>query len=269
MCCLCAAARHLWSHLVSRAVFCCFSGFWLAKETPWRAGVTAAKWRRWLGKKTFKDEKREKRGSNITPIGPLPLVSSVLISTEPSGQVEGAVGGQPRVHPLGKVKDLGRRERFPIALLPLEPALAAARRTLLPPPGEEIEEEEKRKLKKLLLSLIYLARCQCSYRNTATVVLAVLPDTRPWPSPGSPVADLLLGSVPAGSFLQAAYEEGERHGQDDDAAHHRCQHGHSEATVLWPGDGCRAKVKSCDLLLKYLPFFIGVKVQMRLEKKLW
>lgn len=68
--------------------------------------------------------------------------------------------------------------------------------------------------------------------------------TRPRPSPGPPVAHLLLGSVPAGSFLQAAYEEGERHGQDDDAAHHRSQHGHSEAAVLGPGDRCGAKVKS-------------------------
>lgn len=69
--------------------------------------------------------------------GPLPLVSSVLVSAEPSGQVEGAVGGQPGVHPLGKVEDLGRRERFPVALLPLEPALAAARRTLLPTPEKK------------------------------------------------------------------------------------------------------------------------------------
>lgn len=76
--------------------------------------------------------------------GPLPLVSSVLVSAEPSGQVEGAVGGQPGVHPLGKVEDLGRRERFPVALLPLEPALAAACRTLLPTP----EKEEKKKKKK-------------------------------------------------------------------------------------------------------------------------
>lgn len=74
--------------------------------------------------------------------GRLPLVSSVLISAEPSGQVEGAVRGQPGVHSLGKVEDLRRRERFPIALLPLEPALAAACRTLLPTPGKDEVQEE-------------------------------------------------------------------------------------------------------------------------------
>lgn len=73
--------------------------------------------------------------------------------------------------------------------------------------------------------------------------------TRRRPSQGPPVADLLLGSVPAGSILEAAYEEGERHGQDDDAAHHRSQHGHSEAAVLGPGDRCIAKGRSCALPL--------------------
>lgn len=72
----------------------------------------------------------------------------------------------------------------------------------------------------------------------------------PWASPDSPIADLLLGSVPAGPFLQAAYEEGQWHGQDDDAAHNRSQHSHSEAAVLGPGDRCGAKVRRCDLLLK-------------------
>lgn len=39
--------------------------------------------------------------------------------------------------------------------------------------------------------------------------------------PAVPAPSLLPGSVPAGSFLQAAYEEGQGHGEDDDAAHHR------------------------------------------------
>lgn len=100
----------------------------MAKETPWRLQV---------------DKVVGKAGS-YHPISSIPLVTSVLISSEPSGQVEGAVGGQPRVHPLGKVEDLGWRKRFPIALLPLEPALAATCRTLLPTSGEEevkVEEE--------------------------------------------------------------------------------------------------------------------------------
>lgn len=64
-----------------------------------------------------------------------PLVASVLVAAEASRQVEGAVGSQPGVHPLGEVEDLGRRERFPLPLLPLQPALAAAGRTFLSPPG--------------------------------------------------------------------------------------------------------------------------------------
>lgn len=63
----------------------------------------------------------------VVTTGPLPLVPSVLISTESSGQIEGAVRSQPGVHPLGEMKDLGRRERFPLALFSLEPTLAAAR----------------------------------------------------------------------------------------------------------------------------------------------
>lgn len=63
-----------------------------------------------------------------------PLVSSVLVSSQPAGQVEGAVGGQPGVHPLGEVKDLGRREGVPLPLFPLQPALAAAGGTFLSPP---------------------------------------------------------------------------------------------------------------------------------------
>lgn len=76
-------------------------------------------------------------GSDVSPapIGPLPLVASVLIAPQSSGEVEGAVRGQPGVHPLGEVEDLGRRERFPVALLPLQPALTAAGRALLPTPG--------------------------------------------------------------------------------------------------------------------------------------
>lgn len=86
---------------------------------------------------------KHKRGPRIPPLHhSLPLISSVLISAEPSGQVEGAIGGQPGVHPLGKVEDLGRRERFPITLLPLEPALAAACRTLLPTP-EKTKKKKK------------------------------------------------------------------------------------------------------------------------------
>lgn len=64
-----------------------------------------------------------------------PLVASVLVAAEASRQVEGAVGSQAGVHPLGEVEDLGRRERFPLPLFPLQPALAAAGRTFLSPPG--------------------------------------------------------------------------------------------------------------------------------------
>lgn len=55
----------------------------------------------------------------------LPLVPSVLISAESSSQVEGAVRSQSGVHPLGEMKNLGRRERFPLPLLSLQPTLAA------------------------------------------------------------------------------------------------------------------------------------------------
>lgn len=54
-----------------------------------------------------------------------PLVSSVLVSTEASCQVEGAVWSKTGVHPLGQVEDLRWREGFPFALLSLQPALAA------------------------------------------------------------------------------------------------------------------------------------------------
>lgn len=66
----------------------------------------------------------------------LPLVSSVLISTEPSGQVEGAVGSQAGVHPLGEMEDLGWRESLPLTLLSLQPTLAATGRALLSAPEE-------------------------------------------------------------------------------------------------------------------------------------
>lgn len=36
----------------------------------------------------------------------------------------------------------------------------------------------------------------------------------------APAPSLLLGSVPTGSLLKAADEKGQRHGEDDDAAHH-------------------------------------------------
>lgn len=49
----------------------------------------------------------------------LPLVSSVLIATEASCQVERAVRRQAGVHPLGEVEDLGRRESFPLTLFSL------------------------------------------------------------------------------------------------------------------------------------------------------
>ena len=66
----------------------------------------------------------------------LPLVSSVLVSTEASGKVEGAVWSQAGVYPLRQVEDLGRREGLPLALLPLQPTLAAAGWVLLPAPVE-------------------------------------------------------------------------------------------------------------------------------------
>lgn len=58
-------------------------------------------------------------------VASLPLVSSVLVSTEASRQVEGAVWSKTGVHPLGQVEDLRWREGFPFALLSLQPALAA------------------------------------------------------------------------------------------------------------------------------------------------
>lgn len=67
----------------------------------------------------------------------LPLVSPVLISTESSGQVEGAVGSQTGVHPLGEVEDLGGRESFPLTLFSLQPTLAATGCALLSAPVEE------------------------------------------------------------------------------------------------------------------------------------
>ncbi len=66
----------------------------------------------------------------------LPLVSSVLISTESSSQVEGAVGSQAGVHPLGEMEDLGWRESLPLALFSLQPTLAATGRALLSAPVE-------------------------------------------------------------------------------------------------------------------------------------
>lgn len=67
----------------------------------------------------------------------LPLVPSVLISTESSSQVEGAVRSQSGVHPLGEMKNLGRRERFPLPLLSLQPTLAATCWALLSAPERE------------------------------------------------------------------------------------------------------------------------------------
>lgn len=72
------------------------------------------------------------------PLSSLPLVSSVLTSTEPSGEVEGAVWSQMGVHPLGEVEDLGRRECFPLTLFSLQPTLAATGRALVSAPEEEI-----------------------------------------------------------------------------------------------------------------------------------
>lgn len=67
--------------------------------------------------------------------GSSPLVSSVLIAPEPTCQVEGAVRSQAGVHPLGEMKDLRWRERLPLALFSLEPALAPSGRALLSAPG--------------------------------------------------------------------------------------------------------------------------------------
>lgn len=60
-----------------------------------------------------------------------PLVSSVLVSTEASCQVEGAVGSQAGIHPLGQVEDLRRRERLPLSFLRLQPAVTTAARSLI------------------------------------------------------------------------------------------------------------------------------------------
>lgn len=71
-----------------------------------------------------------------------PLVSSVLIPTEASSQVERAVRRQAGVHPLGEMEDLGRREGFPLTLLSLQPTLAATGRALLSASEDESTESE-------------------------------------------------------------------------------------------------------------------------------
>lgn len=46
-----------------------------------------------------------------------------------------------------------------------------------------------------------------------------------------------FGLVFAHALLQAADDEGHGHGEDDDAAHHRCQHGYSQPPILRFGNG--------------------------------
>lgn len=125
----------------------------------------------------------------------LPLVSSVLKSTEPPGEVERAVWSQAGVHPLGEMEDLGRRESFPLALFSLQPTLAATGRALVSAPEEK--------------TTLAAVNTQPVTSITGCVFSPVLP-----------AASVFLGSVPTGSFLHAADEEGQGHGEDDDATHH-------------------------------------------------
>lgn len=146
-------------------------------------------------------------------VASLPLVSSVLVSTEASRQVERAVWSKTGVHPLGQVEDLRWREGFPFALLSLQPALAATGGALVSASDEVTGE-------------IYQFLRVWYQHNSAP------------PSPFLPDPSIFLGTVPAGSLLQTADEKGQGHGEDDNATNDWGQHSHSQSTVLRPGDCC-------------------------------
>lgn len=100
-------------------------------------GAECASLSRWCDKNKFLQSLNNHKCSVLQTgqVASSPLVPSVLISPEPTRQVEGAVGSQMGVHPLGEMKDLWWRERLPLAFFSLEPALAPAGRAFLSPPG--------------------------------------------------------------------------------------------------------------------------------------
>lgn len=63
--------------------------------------------------------------------------------------------------------------------------------------------------------------------------------------PAPPAPALLLGTLSARSLLQAADQEGQGHGEDDDATHNRSQHRHSQPTVLRSGNRCYKIQHTC------------------------